>query len=287
MKTSNGRLNPLNDYLFLKVMGEKGDEVQLLGFLNAVLGKTGEDQFVSVEILENKTFSAETIGDKTSILDVRAMLQDGTMVNIEVQLRNQENMDRRSLYYWSREFTKGLSAGLDYDKLPNAISINIINFRLFKTKSFHTVFHMREDSDPSLVLTDALEIHFLDMVKYRKLKNKDVLNDPLYRWLTWLDETSPPELIEKVVGMDEAIKAADERMVYVTGDADAIRAYEMRQMALADETARMRYVQKKGMAKGMTKGRKEEKLEIARKMKAMGLSADQIQTITGLSPGAY
>jgi hypothetical protein len=31
------RYNLLNDYLFLKVMGEKGDEVQLLAFLNAVL----------------------------------------------------------------------------------------------------------------------------------------------------------------------------------------------------------------------------------------------------------
>jgi hypothetical protein len=40
MKTisNNGpehRLNPLNDFLFYKIMGEKGDEVQLLGFLNA------------------------------------------------------------------------------------------------------------------------------------------------------------------------------------------------------------------------------------------------------------
>ena len=32
------RFNPLNDYLFLKVMGEKGNETQLLGFINALLG---------------------------------------------------------------------------------------------------------------------------------------------------------------------------------------------------------------------------------------------------------
>jgi hypothetical protein len=31
------RFNPLNDFLFLKYMGEKGDEEQLLAFLNAVL----------------------------------------------------------------------------------------------------------------------------------------------------------------------------------------------------------------------------------------------------------
>jgi hypothetical protein len=44
------RFNPLNDYLFLKVMGEKGDEPQLLGFLNAVLGRSGKKPIESVEI---------------------------------------------------------------------------------------------------------------------------------------------------------------------------------------------------------------------------------------------
>jgi len=33
--------DPLNNFLFFKIFGEKGDEVQLLSFINAVLGKTG------------------------------------------------------------------------------------------------------------------------------------------------------------------------------------------------------------------------------------------------------
>jgi len=48
---------PLDNFFFFKVMGEKGDEVQLLGFINAVLQRTDENRFNSVEILENKTFS--------------------------------------------------------------------------------------------------------------------------------------------------------------------------------------------------------------------------------------
>ena len=84
MKASSfsGRLNPLNDYLFLKVMGEKGDEVQLLGFLNAALGRSGNDRIASVEIIENKSLSADFQGDKASVLDVRAKLHDGSRVNI-------------------------------------------------------------------------------------------------------------------------------------------------------------------------------------------------------------
>ena len=60
------RLNPLNDYLFLKVMGSKGDEVQLLGFLNAVLERTGHPKYDSVEIIENRALSAEFIGNSES-----------------------------------------------------------------------------------------------------------------------------------------------------------------------------------------------------------------------------
>jgi flagellar biosynthesis/type III secretory pathway protein FliH len=43
-------------------------------------------------------------------------------------------------------------------------------------------------------------------------------------------------------------------MVYVTGDKEAIRAYEMRQMALSDYTSTMNYARDEGMAQGMTQG---------------------------------
>ena len=94
------RFNPLNDYLFLKVMGEKGSETQLLGFLNAVLSRTGHDRFSSVEIIENKVLSPEFLNDKTSVLDVRAKIGTGTKVNIEVQLRSQVYFDKRVLFSW-------------------------------------------------------------------------------------------------------------------------------------------------------------------------------------------
>jgi len=273
------RLNPLNDYLFYKIMGEKGDEVQLLGFINAVLGKTGTDRFTSVEIIENKSFTPKVIGDKASSLDVRAMLQSKTRVNIEVQIRNQHNMDRRSLFYWSKEYAESLEAGQDYQELLGVIAINIVDFDYPSAKNFHTLFRLREEQERDLVLTDALEIHFINMVKYRKMGKGGIPNDPLSRWLAWLNKSSPPELLAEVVKMDSAIQMADERMVYVTGDKEAIRAYERRQMALSDYNSEINYALEEGMRKGIAKST----LEIARKMKGMGDSIEKIHTITGLS----
>jgi len=79
--------------------------------------------------------------------------------------------------------------------------------------------------------------------------------------------------------MDSAIQMADERMVYVTGDKEAIRAYERRQMALSDYNSEINYALEEGMRKGIAKST----LEIARKMKGMGDSIEKIHTITGLS----
>ena len=276
------RYDPLNDFLFYKIMGEKGSEKQLLGFLNAVLGKTGEDQFTSVEIIENKTFTAEAIGDKSCTLDVRAVLQSKTRVNVEVQLRNQHNMSRRSLFYWSKEYSQSLLAGMDYSELPNVISINIVNYDYPPIDNFHTCFHLREDNNRDYVLTNALEIHYLNMIKYRK-QGRDKLSDPLCRWLTWLDKDSPPEKAAEAAKMDEAIMTAEERMVYVTGDEETIRAYWRRQMALADRIGELRYARDEGIEQGLAEGMEKEKFKIARKMKEMGYSSEEIQSITGLN----
>jgi predicted transposase/invertase (TIGR01784 family) len=277
------RLNPLNDYLFLKIMGEKGDEEQLLGFLSAVLRRTGKDKLVSVEILENKTFTAEIIGDKGSILDLRAILADGTKITIEIQLRNLGNMDKRSLFYWSREYSKGLEAGQDYQELPTVIAINIVNFEYIKTAEYHTSFHLWEDRDKSCLLSDALEIHFVDMVKFRKLEDRDIRNDPLQRWLAYFDQGSSVELVEEVVKMDSAIRKAEEKMSYISADKEALRAYQMREMALSDWTSGVNYARQEGRQEGRREGRQEVKQEIARNLKTMGLPTARIEAATGLT----
>ena len=279
--TQARRFNPLNDFLFLKVMGEKGDEEQLLGFLNAVLFPTGTDRFSSVEIMENRTLTAEVLGDKSSILDVRAVLQGSARINVEVQLRNQHNMEKRSLFYWSREFAGSLGTGQNYRELPRVISINILNFEFLHTKDFHSRFHLREDND-MILLTDALEIHYLDMVKWRKRDNKDITGNPLHRWLAWLDPGSSPELIAEVVNMDNAILKANERQEYILSDKEALRAYEMRQLGYWDLVNQIDYARDEGREEGR-KENYEEKRRIIANLKTLGIPIETISQATGFT----
>jgi len=181
-------------------------------------------------------------------------------------------MDRRSLFYWSREYSVSLEAGQDYKELSDVIAVNIVDFDFPPVRNSHTRFHLREDLDHELILTDALEIHFLNMVQYRKQRKKILLDDPLNRWFIWLDAGSPPELIEEVVKMDSAIYAANERMVYLSGDKEAMRAYEMRQMALSDYTSSINYAHEEGRAEG-----RQEERQYLLDMLDQGLSVEEIK----------
>jgi hypothetical protein len=62
-KTANktARLNPLNDFAFKKILGEKGDEPQLIAFLNAVLQRTGKGTIKDVRIMENLEFPPDFV----------------------------------------------------------------------------------------------------------------------------------------------------------------------------------------------------------------------------------
>jgi predicted transposase/invertase (TIGR01784 family) len=267
------RLKILNDFAFQKAMGEKGDETQLLAFLKAALERTGKGSLESVEILENKDLPAEIMGGKSGKLDVLAKLPDGSKVNIEVQIKNQYNIEKRSLYYWSRKYAWNFQSGSDYHELAPVIAVNIVDFGLFPIDDFHTSYHLWEDRHKDVMLSDACEIHFLDMVKFRKIKDYS-LEDPLHRWLVYFDERSPAELVEEVVKMDAAIQLAQDKLEMIARDPELLRAYEQYEKAASDWTS--------GINGAKREGREEEQKEIAKKALAKGLPIEDVSEITGL-----
>jgi predicted transposase/invertase (TIGR01784 family) len=285
------RLKPLNDFAFQKALGEKGDEEQLLAFLNAVLRRTGKDNLKTVEILEAKDLPAEIAGGKSGKLDVLAKLADGSRVNIEVQIKNEHNIEKRSLYYWGRKYISGLSSGVNYGSLSPVIAINIIDFEYLPIDDFHTSYHLWEDRHKDSMLTDVCEIHFLDMVKFRRLKKKRAnkeppafsLGDPLHRWLTYFDEHSPPEMVEEVLKMDPAIQMVQDKMDMIARDPALLRTYEQYEKAELDYASGIDGARRDGLREGEQKGLQKGKIEVAKNLKKTGvLTPNQISAATGL-----
>jgi predicted transposase/invertase (TIGR01784 family) len=282
------RLNPLNDFAFQATFGAKGDETQTLAFLNAVLERTGKGNLATVEILEARDLPAEIVGEKTGRLDVLAKLADGSKVNIEVQNKNEHNMDKRSLFYWGKKYTYDFGEGSKYIDLVPVIAINIVDFEYVPLDDFHTSFHLWEDLHKDFKLTDACEIHFLDMVKFRRLRNRGVaggfsLENPLHRWLAWCDEKSSAKLVEEVVKMDMAINIAQSQMDLIRRDPAMLRAYEGYEKAQWDWNSGMYWERQEGRKEGQKKGEQKKALEVAKNALKEGASVEFIRKITGLS----
>ncbi|MDR2052644.1 MAG: Rpn family recombination-promoting nuclease/putative transposase [Treponema sp.] len=83
--------------------------------------------------------------------------------------------------------------------------------------------------------------------------------------------------------MDIAIQKVEEKMVYVTSDKEALRAYQMREMALSDWTSGINHARAEGIQEGKQEGIEEERIRIAKTLKAMGEPYKKIAGATGLS----
>lgn len=81
--------------------------------------------------LEDPHLHREHANDKLSILDISATLGTGTKVNVEIQLNNNHDMMKRSLYYWGKLYTSQLQKWMPYSALRKTITINLLNFIMF------------------------------------------------------------------------------------------------------------------------------------------------------------
>ncbi|WP_300531919.1 Rpn family recombination-promoting nuclease/putative transposase, partial [Peptacetobacter sp.] len=107
-------LSPKVYFVFKKIFGNEKHPEILISFLNAVIKP--QSLIKSVQI-RNTDIDKEYLSDKYSKLDIKALTDKGEYVNIEIQVKNEYNMIKRSLYYWSKLFESQIVKGDDYDKL--------------------------------------------------------------------------------------------------------------------------------------------------------------------------
>jgi len=100
---------------------------------------------------------------ENAILDIN-MLVDGQKVDLEIQVNNEGDYPDRSLYYWAREFSTGLSEGDKYSELPRTIIISIVAFKLFDCEEYHSEFAPLE-VERHTPLTDKMSLHYYELPK--------------------------------------------------------------------------------------------------------------------------
>ncbi|MEL7597471.1 MAG: Rpn family recombination-promoting nuclease/putative transposase [Clostridiaceae bacterium] len=273
------RLKPLNDFIFKKLFGENEVKDNLVAFLNAVLDRKDRARLVTLEIIDNKELTRELINDKTAILDVRAKTENGTQIDIEVQLTNQHNMDKRTLFYWGRMFSESIAKGEDYKHLPKVITINILDFNYIELDKFHTKFHLWEDEAKDYMLTDLVEIHFIEIPKFNELEEKNLKEDRLQRWLTFFNSDISEEKLKELMEMDTDIKRVEERLEYLSSDKETIEIYKAREKSLHERANMINGAKEEGRQEGI----KEGTIKTAKNLLVMGMEVEIVSKATGLS----
>ncbi|MDU2123688.1 MAG: Rpn family recombination-promoting nuclease/putative transposase [Clostridium celatum] len=267
------KVKPLNDFIFKKIFGEKGNEDILIAFINAVLKRTKKEPIVEVEIIDNKQLTKELILDKTGIIDVRAKTSNGENIDIEVQLTDQGNMDKRTLFYWGKMYLENIKQGQDYTTLEKVITINILDFEFLGTESYQSSFHLWEDIEKDYMLTDVVEIHFLELPKFRKKKDKDYRENAIERWLMFLEKDISETTLKELMSLDTAIEKAEQKIEYLSSDEETMRIYYERERSL-HERANM-------ISTAEARGKHDKAIEIAKNLLDV-LDNETIAIKTGL-----
>jgi len=171
--------------------------------------------------------------NKAARLDILAKTATGALVNIEVQIANKYNIDKRTMFYWAGLYYGQLASGDNFIYLRKTITINILGFNWFEgtNKLYHHTFHIREDQTGEL-LNDDLEIHFLELEKVTKIKRKP--QNGLEEWLLYLNNIQGEEMEEIAMGNPGIRKAMTIEQIFFKNKKER-RLYELREKAAKDE----------------------------------------------------
>ena len=215
------------------------------------------------------------LDDKIGILDIKAKLNNNVNCNIELQVVDNKNIEKRILFYWSKMYSQNIKSGKDYDDLEKSIVILITDYNLESIKEIQdclTKWNIREEKHPKFILTDVMEIYIIELKKFKR-----TIYDELGNLSKWIQFINNPEVITEME--DKEIKEARKVLEEISQDERERRLTELREKYIMDQNA----IHDHGYDKGLEAGIERKQKEIVLKMKSKGFDEKTISEITGLT----
>ena len=297
-------ITPKIDIAFKKIFGVDENKDLLISLINAVVSE--EDQVSKVTLL-NPYNPKNFLKDKLSVVDIKAEGQTGKRYNIEIQVANEGDYDKRALYYWAKLYMEQLGEGDFYDKLNKAIGIHILNFTsVTGTDKYHNTFHVLE-KDSHIRHFDHLELHTIELNKFNDMKGQaqgwaeeteawlSKAKTSLDAWVTFLarhklfhEKNLPSPLnapcfqkalkvLGKMTFTDEEREAYEGKLKWLRIEASALKKMGEESEARGIEQGIEQGERKKAVAVAKTLLKKG--IDIAIIAEASGLSVDELQQL--------
>jgi predicted transposase/invertase (TIGR01784 family) len=159
--------SPTNDYVFRWLFSTEGNQDLLIAFLNGVLQP---EVPITAVVIKNPFNLADYDGSKETILDIKAMDQNGVWYDVEMQLLPHIVYGKRALFYGATVYVGQLERGSDYSKLNTTICIHILGFNYFKDddRVFRRVVFKDDETNEVYEDFRHLQFHFMELPKFHK-----------------------------------------------------------------------------------------------------------------------
>lgn len=293
------------DTAFKKVFGDHKHKDILIDFLNSVLPFEGDAKIETLEIL-NPNNAPLTMLSKDSYVDVKVRLSDNRQIFIEMQMCKVGNFAKRVFYNTTHAYSSQIFRGMDYTKLFNIISLNIVNFNLCNDcEDIVTKFKLVSDKGKAYYEPDILEILFVELPKFQKQETE--LFNKMDKWFYFLKNVDHLTNVPKVLAneatikeafhiLDEALLTEEETKAYLgrrdflinnISFQEEVRQEGRKERIKEGEKVGLEKGEKVGLEKVIEKGEKvgleKRTLDVAKNMLAKNLDIELISDITGLS----
>lgn len=263
-------INPLTDFGFKKLFGTEPNKVLLIDFLNQILPKRHKIKDLSYS--RNEQMGLNEL-DRKAVFDLYCIGESGERFIVEIQKAKQNYFKDRSIYYSSFPIQEQAKKGEWNYRLEPVYTVGILDFVFDDHKSDNELLHVVELKNQKCeVFYDKLKFIYIELPKFKK--REEELESHFDKWLYVFKHLSdlqdrPKRLQDKIFErLFEAAEIAkftpEEREAYE----ESLKHY--RDLKNVVDTSR-----EEGIEEGIK--------EVAKRMKAKGMSNSEISELTGLS----
>lgn len=268
-------INPKTDFAFKRIFGSSESKNILKSFLNALIYK-GQPVIEDLEIID-PALASKISGLKDTYLDVKAKINDGKTVIIEMQVLNISSFAKRVVYNAAKTYATQLGRGEGYSKLKPVLALTITDFEMFANHQkviSHFVFKETENlfdyPDPEI------ELFFVELPKFNKtLEELESITD---KWIYFMKNAPSLEMIPEKMGEISEIQQAFTIANEANLSREELEDLEKREMVIEDQ----RNLILRGQQEGREEGMRERSFEIAKELLDV-LDDQTISQKTGLT----
>ena len=272
------------DWAIKRLLRNKANFGVLEGLLTVLLN----EPIHIVEILESEG-NQQRENEKFNRVDIKAKNSQDEIIIVEVQNTREIYYLERILFGVAKAITEHIELGNLYSEVKKVYSISILYFDLGKgndylyhgqntfvgvhTGDFLEVTTKEKDAIVHKLPSEIFPEYFLIRVN----EFNKVAVTPLEEWIEYFKSgIIRPDT--KAPGLEEARR----KLVYYNMDKAEQLAYDEHVNALMIQNDVLSTAAMEGREEGRQEGRQEEKIENARTMKSLNISADIIHQVTGL-----